>query len=757
MEYSDDWCFFTDAGKKKIGISKPDLHSSQLVSVNNLFGYVFFIDISALIIVKSSQIEAFFTAEAVSKQIQFDSPIIQVASDDLGKTIAVCCGKELHWLAFKEAIAGTKQEKVTIFASDVRKIEWAKERLALLCVDSRLEVLDNNVKIGEKEGIQAFAFVSFEKAVVCSQDSMLLVTVPEFNTLTQVSSLSSPLGLFAFNDKILKSSTEGTKILLDFFTKELKHINNIENFDAFPMSPDPSLETSLEQLPLTSFSYYFPSRDTLFFSSTCSALIDIIMNDSGYSLVSFEENLDGAFKVGWENGKECVFRGFAVITNYGQGSERFEYYWKDTTYSICQPPMVLCIGSNGVLMLRKFVDLRKGFENDDACKGQGVEEVKIVVEELKVPEKKKVEVLEDTQSKNPFFFAKPVEKPKENVNISGTLIPSTSAFFAKPLVPTENPGKVLAEPLQKTLQENFFKSPLSGPSSLIPPSVPAKSLFSIPESSYPLAKPLSNTNSLFTIPESAIPQPPTTISSNKISELNEIMRQIISDLQNSISTIALNKPLQVKLLETKSLEILENTKILTEKYFQKVNTINELYDNVDEIKQGVEYIAQAWESQLNNSTGHVNIDIHLVKAVEDSDKAIKLFRKIIENGIDQVVGKYLNSRNMLGIQKNLRNSTSTWKKTRSYCPVVKEDNVVGDKEAGEFLKRKIENLTEDMEILWGKTNLMCRVMRKKQQKVYNFNPSNWDEPLEKKKVNFADPNEYKLLFKDISKGRKKNS
>ena len=38
MDPSEDWCFFQKIKSKDIGITSPDMHSAQLISVNNNLG-----------------------------------------------------------------------------------------------------------------------------------------------------------------------------------------------------------------------------------------------------------------------------------------------------------------------------------------------------------------------------------------------------------------------------------------------------------------------------------------------------------------------------------------------------------------------------------------------------------------------------------------------------------------------------------------------------------------------------------------------
>ena len=907
MEYSDDWCFFTPIGSKTLGVSRPDMHECQLVSVNNAQGWVFFVKISSLHYMKTCELEDYFTSDRLPGVIEFTSHITHVNCDKIGKSIAVCCGSELHILSFEHAIKGAKQENTIVYEAPIRKIDWAKDRISVLCENKHLEILQNNSKVGEKDEIQAFTFMTYEKAVLYTQESITIVTVPDLNSITQIDLTISTIGIFTFQDKILTYGLQGEAITLKFFTKELKEITEITSYESLPMSKPPSLDCDLTELPLVGYFEYLPSRDTILCASTCSVSVDVIMNESEYQIVNFEENTSGVCKVGWEGGSECVLRGFSLITNYGQPSTPYGHTTKDTTYDIPQPPLVLCFGSNGKLILSRFIDLRRDFLGDDACRAinqnnEVDEEVKINFprnNERGLETPKKVETtsnpliaklgegdksqgvskdltqisslnlgkgsgiekgssegafklgpamgpeknIEPQPGKSSFFVAGTGSKP-EAVNLSGPLI-SGGGFFAniKPgeaIKPVSNPfnpqaSLVTAQDLLAKPQVSPFAavdpfkkpqdslniasdsvikpiiSPFSAvdpfkksqdpqpatPASLLKPSetsgAPSKpqdllqnpksllnlstqnSLLSNPSSLAPgsLTQDSSLQKSLFSIPENQtgsklglqgtiskpnIDEKPATISSNKISEMDGLMQMLIRDLKVSISSIESQAPSNSnKVLESKASLFKEKLGRLADNYLKNIDTANALCDNLDEIRLGIEYLSQAQESIKIHSSGIENIDVHLIKAFEDNNKALRLLAIYIENGLDMAIKGYKRTREQLGLVET-KQPNNNWKKTRTYCPPATFEKHLSDKESCEFVKMKIEELKNLGNVLNSKANALSKIMRKTQQKIYNLSMEDTEEDtVIQTKSHFIDPNEYKNLFKNFSKDKGKRS
>ena len=98
-----------------------------------------------------------------------------------------------------------------------------------------------------------------------------------------------------------------------------------------------------------------------------SVSVDVIMIESEYHIANFEENTSEVCKVGWEDGQNVFAR---IFTNNELWSDQcsLRRTTKDTTYDIPQLPLILYFGSNGKLILSRFVDLRRDFLNDDACR-----------------------------------------------------------------------------------------------------------------------------------------------------------------------------------------------------------------------------------------------------------------------------------------------------------------------------------------------------------------------------------------------------
>ena len=669
------------------------------------------------------------------------------------------------------------------------------------------------------------------------------------------------------------------------------------------MAPHSSLSGNLTDLPLISFCETISSRNTIFISSTCSCCIDVIISSPDISVVNFEDTIDFQCKVGWNNGVECVMRGFSVITNYNQPSSLYEYKTKDSVYQMPQPPLVLYLGTDGRLVLKRFIDLRKEFllnNLGEACLDINLaEEQKINPKnpferaEISKPGLEKLNESEkkigfsESVKKNPGFFAEEKKNPFSNTenknlfsankasfndpgksmsdktnsfnfgNVSAKNEPNLSfpqktgenSFFVGKtaqntgdnknllenvsLFPaTENLAKLKnldlsAQPVPavkdpvKTPEKSFFLTEQTGkpqnfnisgplmasgsfafsnpkPADQLKPQDTSKALFlsqtpstafskppdlaktsesssflkqSSPEPKKPslinsenppiqqtvknseISKPISISPQKPEIskPTSSTPDKPATISLSKIIEQNEIIQIFLKDMNQLLSQTDSEKVPEAsfKLLETKSILYRGKIDTLVDKYMDTAKTVNDLFVNLEEISNNMFFISKYQELQHDGE--EENLDIHFIKAVEDTDRSLKLLSNYVYNGIDKAVDRYKKLRTSLGILENTHNFQMKYKKTRTYCPENLKNPVIEAFEARKILNQKIKEIRKELEQLDAKAQSLNKILRKKQQKVYSFSITESDEEINNNVIDFVDPSEYKKFFKIVPK------
>jgi hypothetical protein len=368
MEAHEDWCFFEKIGVKEIGLSDPYSYSCQLVSANNTHGWVFFAKSQELQIIQSKDLISCFKSNTSTIKVDFDKDITHISSDQIGKTIAIACGNELHLLSFTQAIKGMKHEKVHICNSLIKALAWNNDRISVLTADGILEIFKSSSKECEKQPVKAFGFVDYNTGISCEEKNILVVSLPDFTVYNQINCDIWPIGVSLIRSDIMIYGIRDQRITLGIFTKDLVPIKELESIESFPYTVHPSLAGNLEDLLLVSYLEAINTRHTLLFSSSCSVSIDVLVFDSQYVITNFEENMDGQCKIGYHANFEGVLRGFCVVDSYEDPEAVYSYNTKDTTYSIALPPLVLYIGSDGKLILSRFIDLRREYLNDKVCK-----------------------------------------------------------------------------------------------------------------------------------------------------------------------------------------------------------------------------------------------------------------------------------------------------------------------------------------------------------------------------------------------------
>ena len=290
------------------------------------------------------------------------------------------------------------------------------------------------------------------------------------------------------------------------------------------------------------------------------------------------------------------------------------------------------------------------------------------------------------------------------------------------------------------------------PSDLHPGST---GLFSIPENPQ---KPFSDPSVVKKKDQPESTDKIATISSNKISEQDDIMQMFLQDMNLTLNKIDSNNlEGQLKIIEGKSMILREKFEKLKDKYLENTERTNILFDNLDEINSGIHYITQIWEIQQNSSSNEDALDVNLIKAIENDDKSIKLLEKYLKNGVDKVIGSYKAFKEELGLFNSNSNSASNWKKTRTYAPIPKEIKAFTQLESKNIIKGKIEHLKSIFKMLKDKSSSLNKLLRKKQQRVYNLSiEENSDEEIfTQNSSTFVDPNEYKKAFECITKGKSK--
>ena len=125
--------------------------------------------------------------------------------------------------------------------------------------------------------------------------------------------------------------------------------------------------------------------------------------------------------------------------------------------------------------------------------------------------------------------------------------------------------------------------------------------------------------------------------------------------------------------------------------------------------------------------------------------------------MDKVIGSYKAFKEELGLFNSNSNSASNWKKTRTYAPIPKEIKAFTQLESKNIIKGKIEHLKSIFKMLKDKSSSLNKLLRKKQQRVYNLSiEENSDEEIfTQNSSTFVDPNEYKKAFECITKGKSK--
>ncbi|OMJ85879.1 hypothetical protein SteCoe_12721 [Stentor coeruleus] len=437
MDNSDDWCYFEKIAEIDLDIPYDANHTQNLISVNNKFGWVFLAIFQNLHIIKSEQLITYFNSNKPNSELKFSSEITHVYTDDYGKTLAIGRECNLDLLSFTEAIQGQNKSKAFILSAPIKNLEFFQNWLSVLLQSDTLELYQNTEKYSEKTNISSFAFTNDFKGIYFSSGSIFIATIPDFNIEKQVNVDYIPYSIGKFENYIpILGMISGIPNLF-IYNNDLTIIEKLDCIETFPFSPHESLENfNKENLPFIGSFYYMPTRKTLAFSSTCAVSIDLLMTDNDFSIVNFEENTEGQCKVGWKDSYECVFRGFAFVTSYGPPKEDYEYKLKDSFYNIAQPPLVLYIGSNGVISLRKFIDLRERFLKDNLCvESKNVfncrEEVKFDVKTpIKKVEEKKETIVDSSDNKKKslanenVFGNKTIEDKNSGLNLSSLSLSS---------------------------------------------------------------------------------------------------------------------------------------------------------------------------------------------------------------------------------------------------------------------------------------------------------------------------------------------
>lgn len=493
MENSDDWCYFVKLAEIDLSMSYNENYMQSLISVNNTFGWVFLAIFNKLHIIKSEQLISYFTHRKPTSELVFTSNITQVCSDDYGNTLALGRECNLDLISFTEAIQGRSKSKSFILPVPIRKLDFFQNWLSVLLQNNTLELYQNIEKHSELPNVSAFAFIDNSKGVYFSEGSIILATIPDFNIEKQVTIDFIPYAIAKFEDNISVLGMKSNTPNLFIYNSDLKNIGEINCIDTFPFSPHQSLtDVDLESMPFVGNFYYIPTRKTLLFSSTCSVSLDLIMIDERFSIVNFEENPDGQCKIGWSDGFENVFRGLAFVNSYGPPKEDFAYTLKDSVFNIAQPPLVVGVGSNGVVFLRRFIDLRGKFLKDHLCvESKNVfncrEEVKFDVKtpSKKVEEKKLAPITAGSESKQKGLVSEEITGNKlAEAKISGLNLSSVS-------LSSENKNPFLT-PSQKNPDMNT-KPPAPEPKTKPPTDnlSPQKNSFFLSDPSKSESKPLS--------------------------------------------------------------------------------------------------------------------------------------------------------------------------------------------------------------------------------------------------------------------------
>ena len=94
----------------------------------------------------------------------------------------------------------------------------------MLKLDHKLEIFKNSAKEAETTDVDAFGFISYEKAVICSKGQISIISIPQFQVLTQTTSNTTPIGITSFSDKFIEYGLVEKNITIKVFSSTLNEL-----------------------------------------------------------------------------------------------------------------------------------------------------------------------------------------------------------------------------------------------------------------------------------------------------------------------------------------------------------------------------------------------------------------------------------------------------------------------------------------------------------------------------------------------------
>lgn len=765
MDISQDWCFFDKVWEKPLPTSTQSNYSVNLISISEPSGWIFVADGKNLLMINSNSILD-YPNSGPTRSIAFDLPITYLSCSQSGTFLGLAQTSDLFILKIQDLIQGNKSPEIYKFNSQIRVLEWHQDHLGVITLEKHFEIWTVDSKIFEKDSVSYFTFINQDTLVLADDKNLGVYCVRNSEYKNSIETDAKTIGLKFLKGIIFQfTMNDESEPCLNLFDGDLKLISKIDFIDCFPFAPQDSLANGGSDLEFVSFFYYIEQRDTILLSSTCSIYVDVLIKNSEYEKVNFEENLQGQCRSGWFDRKENTQRGFCMIKKYGNPTETFDFQLKDTLYTISKPPLILFVDSGGILQLRRFVDLRSQYLNNNLCESSQTEEVKtshiiqptvkITDANLQTPKKEEkktqnVEKNEETKEKS-SIFGNPFNQLKlsENTQPAPLKEPEKNPFSLNVPKPQENiPGLSLAP------QSNPLGS-LQQPSNItaaIPTNIKSNAAVNPfknttgnePQKSNPFAMISNQPDPIISNPIVAQPSPISTKpSSNLIKKIDNLMQSLITSLKKSAKEV---QDMQINQLTSINLyENLEKTCTRIAEFYvkttEKVKNLQEKTDDLEAWKEIIErnlFLLDSDEQQDDNV-------IDFYDDITDWEKSLNVSALYYRSALQPITKLYLDTYKQLN-SSNRVEDLSHVKKTRSYLDMKKFNKIdIPEETIRQATQQSINNLKKSLRNL--KTNMnSARNIKKTSKTVYKFEIENSDEESEVElKFQYIDPREYKKL------------
>ena len=492
MDRSEDWCYFDPVKNTCLdeeAETSVESYSHWLLSISEIRNTLFIANKNLIQMANLVGIEDYFSDGPV-KVIDLENEITFVLSDDLGKNLAVAMNKELRVFLLDDLLRGIKTFESFQFDSPIRLIQFHSKTLGVLLLSNELILISNNQITQKQSEILYFSFISHDSLIKSSDSKLTSVSLPSFSPSHETDSTGKTFGLASHDSKIFQFLVENeTTLNLNIYSNDLQVLASIDLLDSFPFAAHSTIESLLE-LPVISKFWFCDQRNLVLMTASCLTSVEVIMMDEDMDRVNFEENTAGQFKLLWKGAFENTARGLEVIRVSDKFDEMFEYQLKDTSYNICQPPIIAARDSGGNFIIKRFIDLRKDYLEDKIClhpsslkpnSSSNIEEVKAPAVQLPNPNiSKPIEIAKD--SIKPSALNKDLSNPTNPPNQAqpgpfetpkGKVIEASPQIPASSLNPNPNlkPPNLLSRPAQDSdPQSRGQASLLSNPFSSKPPT-----------------------------------------------------------------------------------------------------------------------------------------------------------------------------------------------------------------------------------------------------------------------------------------------